>query len=220
MIIEPFVAGGVRFGPLRATPEKAKGVQRSSPSRGTWHESALDGHRIGRQSETGGSNTGWPIRLILVDHETVGWTRFMQKVVERFVLKLFQCGTDGVFIAHLLVYRLLSVTHGGVYPAAWRRDSVLYLGWSPSLLLILAYGRGSFQRRINDPPSLLDVVLSGEQGSISHHRVTQHPFIGIHIVWDRRSASRNFRGNTHRLIARNREVQTESNRIVGTDSEP
>ena len=50
----------------------------------------------------------------------------------------------------------------------------------------------------------LDVVLSGEQGSISRHRVTQHPFIGIYIVWDRCSASRNFRGNTHRLIARNR----------------
>ena len=46
---------------------------------------------------------------------------------------------------------------GGVHPAAQRRDSVLHLGWSPSLLLILSYGRGSFQRRINDPPSLLDV---------------------------------------------------------------
>src|ERR1035438_6817191 len=144
----------------------------------------------------------------------------MQKVVERFVLKLFHCGIDGVFIAHLLVYRILSVTHGGGYPAARRRGSVLYLGWSPSLLLILAYGRGSFQRRINDPPSLLDVVLPGEQGRISRHRVAQHPFIGIHIVWGRRSASRNFRGNAHRLIARNREVQTESNRIVGADSEP
>src|SRR5450755_4391994 len=144
----------------------------------------------------------------------------MQKVVERFVLKLLQCGIDGVFIAHLLVYRVLSVTHDGVYPAARRRDSVLYLGWSPSLLLILPYGRGSFQRRINDPPSLLDVVLPGEQGSISRHRVTQYPFIGIHIVWDRCSASRNFRGNTHCLIARNREVQAESNRIVWADSEP
>src|ERR1022692_462640 len=170
MIIKPFVAGGVRFGPLRAIPKKAKGVQRSSASRETWHESALDCHRIGRQSETGGRNTDWPIRLILVEHEPVGWTRFMQKVVERFVLKPFQCGIDGVFIAHLLVYRTLSVKHRGVYPAARRRDSVLYLGWSPSLLLVLAYGRGSFQRRINDPPSLLDVVLPGEQGSISRHR--------------------------------------------------
>src|SRR5450432_3537974 len=111
----------------------------------------------------------------------------MQKVVERLVLKLFQCGIDGVSIAHLLANRVLSMTHGGVYPAARRRDSVLYLGWSPSLLLILAYGRGSFQRRINDPPSLLDVVLPGEQGSISRHRVTQYPFIGIHIVWGRRA---------------------------------
>src|ERR1700690_3741807 len=118
MIIKSFVAGGVRFGPLRAIPEKAKGVQRSSPSCGTWHESALDGHRIGRQSETGGRDTGWPIRFILVDHEPVGWTRFMQKVVERFVLKVFQCGIGGIVIAHLLVYRVLSVTHDGVYPAA------------------------------------------------------------------------------------------------------
>jgi hypothetical protein len=94
----------------------------------------------------------------------------------------------------------------GVYPAARRRDPVLYLGWSPGLVLILAYGRGSFQRRINDAPSLLDVVLPGEQGSISRHRVAQHPFIGIHIVWGRRSASRNFRGNTHRVIARKRKI--------------
>lgn len=106
-------------------------------------------------------------------------------------LKLFQCGIDGVFIAHLLVY--VSVTHDGNNPAARRRDSVLYLGWFPSLLLILAYGRGRFQRRINDPPSLLDVVLPGERGSISRHRVAQHPFIGIHTVWGRRSASGNFR---------------------------
>src|ERR1700729_353269 len=155
MIIEPFVAGGVRFGPLGAIPEKAKGVQRSSPSRGTWHESALDGHRIGRQSETGGRNTGWPIRLILVGHETVSRIRFMQKVVERFLLKLLQCGIDGVFIAHLLVYRALSMTHGGVNPAARRRDSVLSLGRSPSLLLVLALCRRSplVRTRKHLPPS-------------------------------------------------------------------
>jgi hypothetical protein len=144
----------------------------------------------------------------------------MPKIVERFVLKPFQSGIDGVFIAHLPLYRTLSVKHREVYPAARRRDSVLYLGWSPRLLLVLAYGRGSFQRWINDPPSFLDVVLPCEQGSISRHRVTQHPFIGIHIVLERRSASGNFRGSTHRLIARNRKVQTESNRIIGADSKP
>jgi len=42
----------------------------------------------------------------------------MQKVVERFLLKLLQCGIYGVFIAHLLVYRILSMTYGGVNPAA------------------------------------------------------------------------------------------------------
>ena len=83
----------------------------SSASRETWIEFALDCHRVGRQSETGGRNTDWPIRLILVEHEPVGWTRFMQQVVERFVLKPFPCGIDGVFTAHLLVYRTLSVKH-------------------------------------------------------------------------------------------------------------
>jgi hypothetical protein len=60
----------------------------SSASRETWIEFALDCHRVGRQSETGGRNTDWPIRFILVEHEPVGWTRFMQRVVERFVLRL------------------------------------------------------------------------------------------------------------------------------------
>jgi len=41
----------------------------SSASRETWIEVALDCHRVGRQSETGGRNTDWPIRLILIEHE-------------------------------------------------------------------------------------------------------------------------------------------------------
>src|ERR1700730_16551723 len=84
----------------------------------------------------------------------------------------------------------------------------------------LGDGRGGLQRRIDDSPGLLDVVLSGEQGGISRHRVTQHPFIGTHVVRDRLPAPRDFCGYTNRLVARSREVQTEGNRIVGADSEP
>src|SRR6202163_2547623 len=95
-----------------------------------------------------------------------------------------------------------------------------YLGRPPSLLLVLGDERGSLQRRIDDSPCLLDVVLSGEQGSISRHRVAQHPFIGTHVVRDRLPAPRDFCGYTNRLVARSREVQTEGNGIVGADPEP
>ena len=95
MIIKTMVAGRVGFGTVRTIPEKPQCRKRTLDRGGTRHESALNAHRVTRQREASGGNTGRPIRCGLVDHQPVDWIRLVHIVAESCVLQLFQFGFSG-----------------------------------------------------------------------------------------------------------------------------
>src|SRR6516165_2470092 len=70
----------------------------------------------------------------------------------------------------------------GILPATGRYEFLVDLGRPPGIRLVFVDRRLRFHRRIDDAPRLFDVVLPGKQGGVSCHRVSQYPFIGIHLT--------------------------------------
>src|SRR5215467_4737191 len=69
----------------------------------------------------------------------------------------------------------------GIMPTAWGGNP-FNLDRAPGLWVVfIDWGTGA-QNWINDTPGFLDVILTREQGRIARHCVTQHPFVGIHLL--------------------------------------
>jgi hypothetical protein len=70
-------------------------------------------------------------------------------------------------------------------------------------------GVSAFQYWIDDSPCLFDIVLSGKQGRISRHSVSQDAFISIHFLRARVPAHYQFVSLADRILSRGDNVYAE-----------
>src|SRR6267378_582369 len=106
-----------------------------------------------------------------------------------------------------------------IAPASLGRHS-LDLTRSPGICFVLVYRSFRFQHWIDDAPRLFNVILTREQGSVSFHRSSQHPFISIHITGARRTARHHFSRLDGHLLARRQHHNPHSDCGFRTEPEP
>src|SRR5439155_14112303 len=69
-----------------------------------------------------------------------------------------------------------------VLPSAMRHDCRTDFSWTPGPRRVFEWRRGLLQHRVDDAPSLLDVVLSCEQRRVADHRVAENALVRVHLV--------------------------------------
>jgi hypothetical protein len=66
-----------------------------------------------------------------------------------------------------------------VLPAAGGRGLLVTLARSPGAWLVYIDRGVRLQYRIDEASCLCDVVLAGEQGSVTRHRISEHPLVNL-----------------------------------------
>src|SRR5262249_28268882 len=106
-----------------------------------------------------------------------------------------------------------------ILPAARWRDLLINLTWAPATRLVFVDRSVGLQDRIDDTPSLFDIVLPGKQGGVPVHRVTEHAFVCIHLLCAGITARQQLGLFANHLLSWIHYGQAKSSRDVGTDSE-
>src|SRR5439155_3673578 len=96
----------------------------------------------------------------------------------------------------------------------------LALRWPAGTRLVGNDTRCGLQHRVNDPPGFFHVILPGKKGGVSRHRVSEHPFVGLHLFGTRAVSPRYFQGIVPCFIVRGYVVHADGKRDVRTDSQP
>src|ERR1700722_2081761 len=78
--------------------------------------------------------------------------------------------------------RRSELLHRRVLPAARRSNILVYFARTPAARLIIVDRRRFLQYRVHDSPRFFDIVLPRKQRAVAAYGVTEHPFIGIHLV--------------------------------------
>jgi hypothetical protein len=59
-----------------------------------------------------------------------------------------------------------------VLPSSGRRDSLIDLAWPPGVRIVFKDGSPLLEHRVDDSPSLFDVIFPGKEGRVSGHGVS------------------------------------------------
>src|SRR5204863_2540251 len=92
-----------------------------------------------------------------------------------------------------------SIGHDGVGPAAgWGERFGLCR--TPCPWVVFVQRRAGLEHRVNDAPGFLDVILSGEQGGIARHRISEHALVGVHLSGAGMAAGQQFSEQVLRIF--------------------
>src|SRR5438132_1347032 len=106
-----------------------------------------------------------------------------------------------------------------VVPASKRGD-LLDFSWPPSVRLVFKDRCSGPQHRVNDPPGFLHVIFTGKKSGVSRHRVSKHPFVGVHLFGARTVSPRDFHGLVQCFIVHGYAVHADGECDVRTDPQP
>src|SRR4029077_20042375 len=116
-------------------------------------------------------------------------------------------------------YSNLSAAHRRVFPASRRRYVLIDLARSPRTGLVFVDWRAGLQHRVDDAPGFFHIVLPSKQGGVSHHGVTEHAFVSIHLLRPGIVARQQLHLFADHLLFRIHHRDTKGGRDVRTDTE-
>src|SRR5580698_4473378 len=68
-----------------------------------------------------------------------------------------------------------------ILPSTRRHDPTRNFFWSPGAGVVFINRRGSLERRIDDAPGLLDVVLSGKKCGVPRHGIAEQALVRVYF---------------------------------------
>src|SRR5580704_2949751 len=112
------------------------------------------------------------------------------------------------------------IFHNRVLPASNWCNFLVRFARSPGIRIVFAEGGPGLQDWIDDSPCLFDIILSGKQGRVSRHSISQDTFIRIHLVRARVPADDHLVRLADRILARSDDIHAEGHGDLGADPEP